>query len=136
VAGANAALAAGALDDALTRARSALACAVEHDAALEMAAAQLIAAQALVRLDRSAEALEQADEGLVLAQEKGYQPLLWQLRAVRGRALAALDQHAEALRERELAAALVRQVASTIDNPDDQRSFLAWPDVQGLLWPR
>jgi tetratricopeptide (TPR) repeat protein len=129
VAGANAALAAGAFDDALSRARSAIAFAVEHDAAHETSAAQLTAAHALLGLDRPAEALAVAEEGLAHAQEKGYLPLLWQLHAVRGRALAALDRPDEADRERQAAAALVRQLAETIDSPEQRQGFLAYPDV-------
>jgi tetratricopeptide (TPR) repeat protein len=129
VAGANAALATGALDDALSLARSAIAFAAERDAAHETAAAQLTAAQALLGLDRFAEALAVAEEALAPAQEKGYLPLLWQLRAVRWRALAALDRPDEADRERQAAAALVRQLAETIDSPEQRQGFFAYPDV-------
>jgi hypothetical protein len=72
------------------------------------------------------------DEGLAPAQDKGYLPLLWQLRAVRGRALAALGRPDEAEREREAAAARVRELTETIDNPEQRRGFLAWPDVVAL----
>jgi hypothetical protein len=129
VAGANGALAAGALDDALNRARAAVAVAAEHDAAHEQAAAQLAAARALVGLERPAEALAVVDDGLATAQEKGYLPLHWQLRAVRGRALAALNRSDEANRERQLSSALVRELAETIDNLEQRQSFLAYPEV-------
>jgi class 3 adenylate cyclase/tetratricopeptide (TPR) repeat protein len=129
VAGANAALAAGELDAALRRADSAIVCAAEQEAAHEKVAAQLAAARALVGLERAAEAVTVADEGLALAQEKGYLPLQWQLHAVRGSALARLDLPERAEGERQVAAAVVRKLAESIENPEQRRGFLAYPDI-------
>ena len=89
-------------------------------------------ARALVGLDRSAEAVTIADEGLALAQEKGYLPLLWQLHAVRGSALARLDLAERAEGDRQAAAALVRNLAEDIDNPQQRRGFLAYPEVVAI----
>jgi class 3 adenylate cyclase/tetratricopeptide (TPR) repeat protein len=132
VAGANAALAIGALDDALSRAHSAITCATEHDAAHEKVAAQVVAALALQGLERPTEALAVVSEALASARKKGYGPLLWQLCAVRGRALAALDRPDEAERELQQAAALVHTLAETIDDPEHRQSFLASSDVVAL----
>jgi tetratricopeptide (TPR) repeat protein len=125
VAGARAALAIGALEDALSRAHSALECALERDAMHEKASALLVAAQSLVGLGRPSEALGFASEGLTLAQEKGYVPLMWQLLAVRARALAT-DQPENAERDRKAATALVRELAEGIHSPEQRRGFLAY----------
>jgi hypothetical protein len=92
----------------------------------EKTSALLVAAQCLVALGRPSEALSFASDGLVLAEEKGYLPLVWQLLAVRGRALAAMDQPENAERERNAATALVRTLAETIDSAEHRRGFLAY----------
>ncbi|HYW87236.1 MAG TPA: hypothetical protein VFB50_05675, partial [Chloroflexota bacterium] len=129
VAGANAALASGALEDALRRAHSAIVCAAEHDAAHEIAAAELAASLALLGLGRPAEALALADKGLEVSEEKGYVPLQWQLHWVRGRALQALDRPDEAEVERGAAAERVAQLARNVDNPEHRRGLLAHAKV-------
>jgi class 3 adenylate cyclase/tetratricopeptide (TPR) repeat protein len=131
LAGANAALAAGRLDDALQRARAAIVYAAERDAAHEKAAAELVAAQALLGLDRPAEALTVTDGAMAVSLEHDYLPLLWQLHAVRGRALAALGRSDDAAREGDSAAMTVARLAETIDNADQQRGFLAY--AEGII---
>jgi hypothetical protein len=129
VAGARAALATGALAEALSRARSAIASSIARDGAHEMVAAHLVAAQALLGSERPADALANADAGLAAAEAHGYLPLRWLLRGVRGQALGALERPEEAKRERAAAAALLAELAANINNPDHRRSFLATPEV-------
>jgi hypothetical protein len=133
VAGASAALATGALEEAVTRARSAIACATARDAAHEIVAAQLVAARALVGRERWTDALADADAGLATADARGYLPLRWQLRAVRGHALGALGRLDEAKRERGAAAALLAELAANIDNPEHRRGFLASSEVASAI---
>jgi class 3 adenylate cyclase len=129
VAAARAALATGALDEAVSRARSAIECSRTRDAAHEIVAAQLVAAQALAGRGRWEEALAYADAGLAVADAKGYLPLQWRLRAVRGQAVGALNRPEEAKRDRATAATLLAELAASIDNSDHRRSFLATSEV-------
>src|SRR5262249_39302115 len=112
VAGARAALATGALDEAVRRARLAIECSRARDAAHEIVAAQLVAAQALAGRARWDEALAYADAGLAVADAKTYVPLQWLLHAVRGRALGALNRPQQAQRDRAAAAGLLAELAA------------------------
>jgi hypothetical protein len=129
VAGARAALATGALEEATSRARSAIECSRVRDAAHEMVAAQLVAAQALVRRGRWEETLAYADAGLAVADAKNYLPLQWLLRAARGQALGALNRLDEAQRDRAAATGLLAELAASVYDSDHRRRFLATAEV-------
>jgi tetratricopeptide (TPR) repeat protein len=88
--------------------------------------------RALLRLGRPEEALAAADEALPLAEAMRYRPMVWRLRAARAAALASLGRHEEAAAARGAAAALVRELAESIEDEALRRGFLANADVAAV----
>ncbi len=74
-----------------------------------------------------------AGEVIARVGQTGDRSLEWRAAAVASRALAALGRHAEAEAERSRAAAIVGEVAASLDDEDLRSSFLARPVVAGIL---
>jgi ATP/maltotriose-dependent transcriptional regulator MalT len=118
-------LAAGEVDAAADQANRAAALADEAEAAHERVVALEVAARARLRQGRPDEALAAADEGLTVAEPKGYRPLVWRLRATRAGALTAQGRESEAAEERRKAASLVEELAAGIEDAGLRASYLA-----------
>ncbi len=89
--------------------------------------------RALLLLGRAEEAVAAADAALPLAEAMQYHPMVWRLRAARAAALAALGRPEAAAVDRRAAAAIVRELAATIEDEELQRGFLASQDVSALV---
>jgi hypothetical protein len=90
-------------------------------------------ARALLSLGRVEEALAVAEEAMPLTREMGYRPMLWRLLAARAAALAALGREEEAAADRQAAAAIIQEIAATIEDEELQHGFLATPEVRAVL---
>ena len=87
----------------------------------------------LLSLGRAEEALAAAEEALPLTREMNYRPVLWRLLGARAAALAALDRQEEASVERRAAAAIVQEMADTVEDEELRRGFLASPEVMAVV---
>ena len=68
-------------------------------------------------------------EGIGLALEMGHRPMEWRLRAARARALERLGGASASAQEYGRAAAILRELAEGISDPELKRGFLADPQV-------
>ncbi len=93
----------------------------------------LLQVQILLKLDRPEEVIPLVDEGIRTAEERGYQPLLWRLRAAKALAMEMLGDGRSAAQEVETAAVIVSELAETISDRQLKRSFMSKPSVSLVL---
>jgi len=95
--------------------------------------ALLLQVEILLKLDQPEDVIPLVDKGIRTAEERGYRPMLWRLRAVKARALTLLGDVNGTAREYKAAAVIVLDLADTIDDPQLKRSFMLNPSVSLVL---
>ncbi len=95
--------------------------------------ALLLRVQILLKLDRPEDVIPLADEGIGTAEEMGYRPLLWRLRAAKAQAMEMLGDGGISAQEYEAAAVIVRELVDTMNDPQLKRSFMSNPSVSSVL---
>ena len=106
--------------------------AAEMDLRPRTIAIQEVRSRALRQLGRAEEAIAAVDAVLMLTEELGIRTVLWRLYGSRAAALTALGRHDEAALDREAAAAIVFQMADTIDDEDLKAGFLIDREVAAI----
>jgi tetratricopeptide (TPR) repeat protein len=127
------ALAVGNPQEALQEAQRAATEAHANGARPSRAAALELELRALLELNRPAEALPLAEEGLRLATEMSYRPMEWRLHAAKAQALGKLGETDAAAQEYERAAAILRELADTIPDAELRQGFLADPLAASVI---
>jgi len=123
----------GKLDEALQQALSACAQAEEGGRRPDQVSGMELQARILLQLNRPGDVPGLADAALRMAEEMGYQPMVWRLRAAKARALAMLGQAEAAAQEYETAAGVILKLTETIGDVDLKRGFLSDPLVSSIL---
>jgi len=95
--------------------------------------ALILQSQILLRLNRPDDVIPLVEIGIRTAEEKGYRPLQWRLRAAKAQALRLNGDTAGAVQEYKAAALIVRDLAETIGDDQLKRSFLSHPSVSLVL---
>jgi tetratricopeptide (TPR) repeat protein len=126
-------LAQGNLAEALDETDAAYSTATEYTRQPDKVNALLLKAQVLLQMGKNSESLVVADEGMNLASEIEYLPLLWQLYSIKGDALAAMGNSNDASTEFELAAEVIQQLAGNVSDEELKRGFLTHPSVAAIL---
>jgi tetratricopeptide (TPR) repeat protein len=126
-------LAQGNLAESLDEADAAYSTATEYTRQPDKVNALLLKAQVLLQMGKNSESLVVADEGMNLASEIEYLPLLWQLYSIKGDALAAMGNSNDASTEFELAAEVIQQLAGNVSDEELKRGFLTHASVASIL---
>lgn len=98
-----------------------------------LASAWELQARILLQWQQPAAALTLVDQALPIATELGYLSLTWRIQATRAQALEVIGQTATAIQEWQRAAAIIEQLAATIEDRELQRGFMADPWVGAIL---
>jgi len=99
----------------------------------DLASALLLKAQALMAMEEVEEAVAAAEEGVQLAMEMDYLPVLWRLRGTKAEALKRLGRQRETAHEFKGASAIIEELAGNISEEDLRTSFLSNPIVTSIL---
>jgi hypothetical protein len=95
--------------------------------------ALLLRVQILLEMERLEDVIPLVNEGIRTAEEMGYRPLLWRLRAAKAQATGLLGDGGISAQEYEAAAVIVRELVDTISHPRLKRSFMSNPSVSSVL---
>jgi tetratricopeptide (TPR) repeat protein len=99
----------------------------------EVASALLLKAQALMAMEQVEEAVAAAEEGVQLAMEMDYLPVLWRLRGTKAEALKRLGREMETAHEFKGASDIIEELAGNILEEDLRTIFLSNPIVTSIL---
>jgi len=99
----------------------------------DMASALLLKAQTLMAMEQVEEAVAAAEEGVQLAMEMDYLPVLWRLRGTKAEALKHLGRHKETANEFKGASDIIEELAGNISEEDLRTAFLSNPIVSSIL---
>ena len=126
-------LAEGRLDEALLQAEKA--CAEDEESGRQPAyvSALELRLRVLVQLGRTEEGIALADEGIRLAEEMCYRPMVWRLRATKAQALDRLGNAEAAAQEYGAAAEGIRKLVDTIPDAELQHGFMSNPVVSLIM---
>jgi tetratricopeptide (TPR) repeat protein len=126
-------LSAGRLDEAFKAAEEACSQAEKGGRRPDYLSALESQLRVLLRLDKPEEAVALADEGIRMAEEMSYLPMLWRIRAAKAQALEMIGKSEEAAQEYEAAAAIIRKLADTIPDAGLKNSFMSNPLVSSII---
>jgi class 3 adenylate cyclase/tetratricopeptide (TPR) repeat protein len=87
----------------------------------------------LLKLDPPEEVIPLIDRGIRTAEEMGYRPLLWRLRAAKAQAIEIQGDGELAAQEYAAAAVIVRKLADSIADPQLKQSFMSNASVSLVL---
>ena len=87
----------------------------------------------LLKLDPPEEVIPLVDRGIRTAEEMGYRPLLWRLRAAKAQAIEIQGDGELAAQEYAAAAVIVRKLADSIADPQLKQSFMSNASVSLVL---
>jgi tetratricopeptide (TPR) repeat protein len=99
----------------------------------DMASALLLKAQTLLVMEQVEEAVAAAEEGVQLAVEMDYLPVLWRLRGTKAEALERLGRKRETANEFKGASDIIEELAGNISEDDLRNAFLSNPIVTSIL---
>jgi tetratricopeptide (TPR) repeat protein len=99
----------------------------------ELASALLLKAQSSLATEQFNEAVSAAEEGIELAMELEYLPILWRLRGTRAETLKRLGQEKESAEEFKRASEIIEELAGNISEEDLRNTFLSNPIVTSIL---
>lgn len=127
------AFSAGRLGEALEQAQKASSEAEEKARRPDHIAALELQLRVLLRLDRPRDVVALADEGIRMAEEVSYLPMVWRIRAAKARALEMLGEDDAVAQEYEAAAAVLRELAHSIGNAELKQGFMSNPLVSPII---
>ncbi len=99
----------------------------------DMASALLLKAQTLMAMEQIEEAVVAAEEGVQLAVEMDYLPVLWRLRGTKAEALKRLGRQKESANEFKGASDSIEELAGNISEEDLRSAFLSNTIVSSIL---
>jgi tetratricopeptide (TPR) repeat protein len=95
--------------------------------------ALILQIQILLQLSRPGDVIPLTDKGIHIAEEMGYRPLLWRLRAAKAQAMVMLGDGGIAAQEYQAAAVIVRELADSIGDPKLKCTFMSNSSVSSVL---
>jgi tetratricopeptide (TPR) repeat protein/predicted Ser/Thr protein kinase len=119
--------------EALAQAELACTQAEESGCMLDYVAAVEVRLRALLELDRAEDVVPMAEGTIQVAQERGYRPLIWRMRAAKAQALEMLGDVEAAAGEYQTAAALIRELADNIPDMELRRGFMSNTRVSSIM---
>ncbi len=99
----------------------------------DTASALLLKAQTLMAMEQIEEAVVAAEEGVQLAVEMDYLPVLWRLRGTKAEALKRLGRQKESANEFKGASDSIEELAGNISEEDLRSAFLSNTIVSSIL---
>jgi class 3 adenylate cyclase/tetratricopeptide (TPR) repeat protein len=87
----------------------------------------------LLHLDRPGDVVSLANEGIRMAEEMAYAPMLWRLRVRKARALQRLGRAGEARQAYKAAATVLLERADAIPETELRRAYLSSREVSSIL---
>ncbi|MCH7586824.1 MAG: AAA family ATPase [Chloroflexi bacterium] len=119
--------------EALEKADAAYALATEYTHQPDKVNAILLKARVLTQIGDHGKSLAAAQEGIRIATEIEYVPLLWQLHAIKAETHSALGDATEASHSNKQAGEVIQQLADTISDEQLKAGFLGHPRISSIL---
>jgi tetratricopeptide (TPR) repeat protein len=99
----------------------------------ELSSALLLRAESLTALEQYDEAISAADEGIQVARELEYLPILWRLLGVKAEALVLSDRKREAGDVYFAASQVIDKLSKSITDENIRQTFLSNPNVASIF---
>ena len=123
----------GSLDEALELAEAAVDSAEKTGMKLDLIPALELKLRVFLEMENMTEALVVADYALEQAHQTDYRSMTWRIQASRARAREAAGDETGANEDFQTAAAIVRELAETIPDPEHRQGFETNPLVAPIL---
>ena len=127
------ALSLGKLDEALQQAKTALYQAKEIGRRPDYVSALELKLRVLLQMHRPKDCIALSHEGIRMAEEMGYLPMLLRIRSSKAQAFEMFGDTEVAAREYEAAAATIRELADTITEAELRQTFMSNPLVAPII---